>query len=142
MTKKVKIDQINIDNIINNIYKDVYESSHHASNCFKCSSTNIKLINENEVIYKCEECKNSFSPRTNSLFQKIRLNNNNWIKFLKCMINDSTLEETVKVIETNAESVKRRWNLIYNAIDWDKYEIEVRSEPTKNIYANFDIIVG
>ncbi|MGL4950592.1 MAG: hypothetical protein ACRC4M_02000 [Mycoplasma sp.] len=142
MAKKQSQESINIDATIANIFQEIYEDSHIAKKCYKCDDKDISLINETEVIYKCGKCKNSFSPRTNSLYQKIRLTNDNWIKFLNCMINDATLEETVKKIESNAESIKRRWKLIFEGVNWKKYNIEVRPEPTKNIYADFDVVIG
>ncbi|MGL4951737.1 MAG: hypothetical protein ACRC4L_01990 [Mycoplasma sp.] len=134
--------EINIDAVISDIFQEIYDISHKSNKCYKCESENIVLTNESEIIYKCSNCKNSFSPRTNSLYQKIRLSNDNWIKFLRCMINDCTLEDTIKAIETNPESAKRRWKLIYENVEWKKYDIEVRSEPTKNIYADFEIVIG
>lgn len=137
----VKDDSLNIETIVNKIFQDLYDESHYANECIKCKSSNISLIDENNVIYKCIDCKFSFSPKVNSLFHKVRFSNDKWIKLLTCMVNDNTLEETVKIVQSNAETIKRKWALVYSELDWDKYNLMVREKPTKNIYADFDIII-
>lgn len=133
---------LSIDNLVLQIFQDIYDRSHHADNCISCQSENIRLVDEMSVIYKCSECKISFSPKTNSLFQSVRYPNDKWIKILKCMINDDSLETTLKVIKSSAESIKRRWTLIHDNVDWQKYNILVRNKPTKNIYADFEVVIG
>ncbi len=133
---------INIQNIVERIFQDIYDDAFHATNCQKCKSSNIKLVDEENRIFKCNDCKISFSPKTNSLFQKIKYSNDKWYKMLTCMISDFTLEETIKYVQSNAESIQRKWDKIYNGIDWNKYNVEVRAKPTKNVYANFEVILS
>lgn len=141
-TKKQNNNSLSIDNIVLQIFQDIYDSSHHAEKCTSCHSENIRLIDEASIIYKCSECNISFSPKTNSLFQSIRYSNDKWLKILKCMINDDSLETTLKITKSSAESIKRRWTLIHENVDWRKYNILVRDKPTKNIYADFDVMIG
>ncbi len=135
-------ESINIENIVQVIFKDIYDECHFAKFCSKCNSENINLIDEENFLFKCRDCNLSFSPRTNSLFQKIRFSNDKWYKILTCMISDFTLEETVKCVQSNAETIQRKWKKIYDNVDWAKYNIFVREKPTKNIYANFEVILS
>lgn len=133
---------INIENLVQQIMQDIYDQAHHATVCNSCNSKKISLVDEQNLIYKCQDCKISFSPKTNSLFQKVRFSDDKWIKFLTCMINDESLEQTVRCVQSNAESVKRRWTLIYETVDWKQYNLLVRDKPIKNIYADFEVIIG
>lgn len=147
-TKKTKIDEyikdesLNIDLVANKIFQHIYDESHHADTCTKCGSKMIDCTDEEASIYKCKDCKQSFSPRTNSLFNKVKFTNDKWIKILTCMLSDFTLEDTVKVVQANAETIKRKWALIYSGVNWDRYNILVREKPTKNIYADFEVIIN
>lgn len=138
----IKDESLNIDVIANKIFQDIYDVSHYSNKCVKCNSSLIDLIDNESSIYKCKECKYSFTPRTNSLYQKVRFNNDKWLKILICMISDYTLEETVKIVQSNAETIKKKWEIIYNNIDWNKYNVLVRDKPTKNIYADFEVIIN
>ncbi len=133
---------ISIENIVQIIFKDIYDECHSAKCCSKCSGKNIILIDEENFLFKCKDCNCSFSPRTNSLFQKIRFTNDKWYKMLTCMISDFTLEETVKCVQSNAETIQRKWKKIYESVDWSKYNVSIREKPTKNIYANFEVILS
>lgn len=138
----IKDESLNIEVIANKIFQDIYDVSHYAERCVKCNSSLIELIDNESSIFKCKECRYSFSPRTNSLYQKVRFTNDKWLKLLICMISDNTLEETVKIVQSNAETVKKKWELIYNNVDWNKYNVLVREKPTKNIYADFEVIIN
>lgn len=135
-------ESLNIETIANKIFQDVYDQAHTATHCIKCQSDKISIIDDAAYLYKCHDCKVSFSPRINSLYQKVRLTNDKWIKLLIAMISDYTLEETVKFVQSNAEVIKRKWLVVYEGIDWNKYNLLVREKPTKNIYADFEIIIN
>lgn len=136
------LDQINVTNLVQQIFQDIYNDAHKAEQCVQCHSIKLQLTDEENCVYKCSDCKFSFSPRTNSLYQKIRYPHEKWFKFLTCMVTDRSLEETVKIVASNAESVKRRWTILYEQLDWNKYNLLVRDKPIKNIYADFDVIIG
>ncbi len=138
----IKDESLNIDLVANKIFQEIYDQSHNAEQCPKCGSKVIDLTDQESSIYKCKECKQSFSPRTNSLYNKVKFTNDKWIKILTCMLSDYTLEDTVKVVQANAETVKRKWALIYSGVNWDKFNILVREKPTKNIYADFEVIIN
>ena len=133
---------LNIQSIVERIFQDIYSDAFVASVCSNCNSNNIECVDNTNSIYKCNECGYSFSPRTNSLFQKIKYSNDKWYKILTCMIGDFTLEETIKYVQSNPESVQRKWMKIYESINWQKYNVKVREKPTKNIYANFEVILS
>lgn len=135
-------DILSIQAIVETIFQDIYNDAFYASNCENCNSENISSVDKVNSIYKCNDCNYSFSPRTNSLFQKIKYSNDKWFKMLTCMISDFTLEETIKYVQSNAESIQRKWTKIYESVDWQKYNVKVRDKPTKNIYANFEVILS
>lgn len=133
---------INIESIAETIFTEIYDIATKASYCRKCKSKKLGLINTESYIYKCSDCKHSFSPRINSLYTKVRFPNDKWIALLRCMILDSSLEECVKIVGSNVSSIQRKWGLIYNGVNWKKFNLTVREKPFKNIYANYEIIVG
>lgn len=133
---------INIDKIAEDIFSEIYDISTNAKVCRKCNSESIRLINVDNFIYKCQDCNHSFSPRVNSIYNKIRYPNDKWVKLLKCMLCDNSLEECVKILNSNVTSIQKKWKLIYEYVDWNKYQVSIKEKPFKNIYANFEIIVG
>ncbi len=140
--KSNDINVLNIDNLINQIIQQIYDDAHYSKQCLSCNSKSIELIDENSRIYKCLKCKSSFTPKTNSLYQKIKFTNDKWTIFLKCMILDESLEKTTKAISSNSDSVNRKWKLMHDLFDWKQYNLSVRPKPIKNIYADFEIIKG
>ncbi len=122
------------------LYYDFYNIYHYSKVCLLCNSENIELKNEIKFEYKCKDCKKTFSPKKNSIFNKIRLSEEKWIKMLNCMLNDFTLEETAKELKFTQTNTEEKWLMIYEAVDWNKYNINVRKAPNKRIYASYEVI--
>jgi transposase-like protein len=126
--------------ICKKLYYDFYNLYHYSDECVFCNSKNIELKSEIKFEYKCSDCKKIFSPKKNSIFSKIRLSEEKWIKMLNCMLNDYTLEETAKELKFTQSNTEEKWLMIYEAVDWNKYNIDVRKAPNKKIYASYEVI--
>lgn len=131
-----------INEITQRIFESIYNRCSICVSCRKCDSKNINLIDDENKIYKCKDCNHSYSPRVNSIYSKIRYTNDRWLKLLKCMILDKTLEETIKDVQSNSESVQKKWTKIFEFVNWEEFNVLVRERPSKNIYANFELIIG
>lgn len=133
---------IDLENIAKKIFDSIYDPAHYVENCPKCNSKKLNIISEDNKLYKCEECSFSFSPKINSLYVKLRLNEEKLFEFIKGMINDSTMEDLAKKLMLSSDSVNKKWELLYKEVDWEKFNLSVRPKPSKNIYANFEVIIG
>lgn len=133
---------VEIDNVAKNIFDSIYDPAHYIDNCLKCGSKKIEVISEENKLYKCLDCGNSFSPKVNSLYSKLRLNEEKLFEFIKGMINDVTVEELAKKLMLSSDSINKKWEILFNEVDWNRFNVNIRPKPSKNIYANFEVIIG
>lgn len=130
---------INIEKVAEKIFDDMQNSRIVACNCPNCNE-NMDISNENNKYLKCKKCNFSFVNPNNNVNLKIK--NDKILKLIICMLRDFTLEETIKFIDSNAETIKNNWKKIYNCVNWSKYNIQVRSEPITRIYSTFEVILS
>ncbi len=147
MSKKNLVDNFNnknidIDNISKKIFDSIYDPAHYVDSCIKCGSNKLEIMSEENKVYKCKDCNHSFSPKVNSLYSKLRLNEEKLYEFIKGMINDLTLEDLAKKLMLSSDSINKKWELLYNEVDWERFNLSIREKPSKNIYANFEVIIG
>lgn len=133
---------IDIDAISKKIFDSIYDIAHYIEFCNKCNSKNISIIQEENKLYKCSDCSHTFSPKINSMYQKIRLNEEKLFYFIKSMLLDSSIEDLCRKLVLSSDSVNKKWELIYNFVNWNSYNISIREKPSKNIYGNFEVIIG
>ncbi len=133
---------IDVDNITKKIFDSIYDVANYIDQCKKCHSKNIQLVDANSKLHKCLDCGFSFSPRVNSLYAKLRLNEEKLFEFIKGMINDATIEDLSRKLMLSSDSIIHKWELLYATVDWEKYDLSIRPKPTRNIYANFEVIIG
>ena len=133
---------IDLDNIAKKIFDSIYDVANYIDECKKCHSKNIELIDPNTKLHKCHDCGFSFSPKVNSLYAKLRLNEEKLYEFIKGMINDATIEDLSRKLMLSSDSVINKWTLLYNEVNWDQFNLTVREKPSRNIYANFEVIIG
>ena len=80
----------------------------------KCPNCNSNCIVKNGLKnktqrYKCKNCNKFFSISTNTITSNIRLNYNQFLNFMLCLVNYNTLSETAKIVglsERDAYSIR------------------------------------
>lgn len=133
---------IDIDTIAKKIFDSIYDVANYADFCVKCKSKKINLIDNETKLFKCEDCGNSFSPKVNSLYAKLRLNEEKLYEFIRSMISDVTIEDLAKKLLLSTDSINRKWELLYKEVNWNQFNLSIRPKPSRNIYANFEVIIG
>lgn len=105
-----------LDDLIVNVKRDKntnvkYQNKNKTLKCPNCENHYVvKNGTRNNIqYYKCKNCNKFFSISTNTLTSGIRLNYNQLIDFMSCLINYSTLSETANIIglsERNAYNIR------------------------------------
>ncbi len=148
MAKKIKEVEtfnnknIDLDDIAKKIFDSIYDVANYIDECKKCGSKNIELVDPTSKLHKCHDCGFSFSPKVNSLYAKLRMNEEKLYEFIKGMISDATIEDLSKKLMLSSDSINNKWEILYNEVDWSKFNLNVREKPSRNIYANFEVIIG
>lgn len=119
-----------INNILSNFIKDTknsrstnlkYQIKNKEIKCPACQNNYVVKngFKNNTQRYKCKNCNKFFSITTDTITSGIRLNYNQLINFMTCLINYNTLDETSKII-----GISQR----------DTYNIRIKIISTLNKY--------
>jgi len=80
--------------------------------CVHCNSEKTilygtyKTSNEKMQKYKCKSCNKIFTPMSNSIMSHSSFTFAGWIKFLDCIYNSQTVEQTAKVCKISPQAVQ------------------------------------
>lgn len=87
-----------------------YQEKNQKITCPICNENNIvKNGFKNQTQrYKCKNCNKFFSISTNKLTNKLRLNYNQLINFMQCLVDCKTLTETSKIVSL---SLRETYNI-------------------------------
>ena len=99
---------IDIDHITKKIFDSIYDVANYIDECKKCHSKNIQLVDQTSKLHKCQDCGFSFSPKVNSLYAKLRLNEEKLFEFIKGMISDATIEDLSRKLMLSSDSIVRK----------------------------------
>ena len=94
-----------LDNLIINVKNNKsanikYQAKNKELKCPNCSSNYIvKNGSKNNIQYfKCKNCNKFFSISSNTIISNIRLNYNQLLDFMLCLVNYNTLSETAEIV--------------------------------------------